>query len=203
MTSDKDAADTRQAPAPQAAFDELHDKLKKPIYNFFANRGCPKEEARDLRQETFLRVFERLDSFQGDSKLETWIFGIAKNVWLHRVRDRNRLKRRGIEVSIDGEEDTEARDPLKSRLAADDCPFEDASRAEQSRLVVRALGQLPESMRQCLWLWFDQELQYREIASVLQITISQVKTNLARGKGRLQKILKDHRTEVRPREGLP
>ncbi len=203
MSDDTNRDDRDQAATAQVRFERLYDKLKRPIYNFFANRGCPKEEARELRQDTFLRVFEHGETFRGDSQPETWIFGIAKKVWLRHQRDRHRLKRRGIEIPIDGGDEPEGRASVGSRLATDDCPFEDAARAEESRLVYEALVQLPEIMRQCLLLRLDQELKYREIASVLQITVSQVKTNLSRGRVRLQKILDHRRAQARSPEGVP
>ena len=124
-------------------------------------------------------------------------------MWLRHDRDRNRLKRRGIEVSIEDDDDPAGPGSLRSRLAADDNPFEDAARAEQSRLIQEALEELPPVMRQCLLLRCDQELSYREIASMLQISVSQVKTNLSRGKRRLEEILKHHRVEARSPEGVP
>ncbi len=197
MTHDKNSADTHADPANHQAFIELYDRLRKPIYNFFANRGCTRDQARDLRQDTFAEAFGSFDGFRGDSQPVTWIFGVAKRVWQRQMRDRDRLKRRGIEVSIDEGDDPEAPSSLKSQLAADDCPFEDAARAEQSRLMHEALEELPTNMRRCMLLRLDQDLEYRQIADVLQIDIGQVKSQLSRGKGRLQKILQDHRAEAR------
>lgn len=197
MTQDGNAGGAEQAQLSQEAFVQLHARLKKPIYNFFANRGCSKEKARDLRQETFLQAYRSLESFRDESRPETWLFGIAKNVWLQELRDRDRQKRRGIEISIEGEDDPTARAAMSSLLAAADCPFEDAARAEESRLMRKALQELPAIMRQCVLLWADQELKYREIAKVLQITVSQVKTNLSRARGRLRRIVEHRRAKAR------
>ena len=178
---------------------ELYGRMGQPVYNFFANRGCCKEEARDLRQETFLRAFNGLESFRGDAQLETWVFGIAKMVWLHRLRDRGRQKRQGFEVSIEAEGDARGSASVETSLVAKESPFEAAVRAEQVRLIRDGLTKLPAIMRQCTLLRIEQQMQYSEIARVLQITVSQVKTNLSRARSRLKDQFRDHRMEV----GLP
>ncbi len=197
MTHDQNPADAQQDPVEEQAFSELYERLKKPIYNFFANRGCTREDARELRQDTFAEALDGRQRFRGDSKPETWIFGVAKNVWRRRNRDHNRLKRQGVEISIDGDDDPDAPGSLRARLTAADCPFEDAARAEKSRMMGEALQELPPIMRQCVLLWYKQELKYREIASVLQITMEQVKTNLSRGKRRLRESLQHRRADAR------
>ncbi len=181
----------------------LYGQLGKAIYSFFINRGCSKEEARDLRQEVFLRAFKGFDGFRGDSRQETWIFGIAKIVWLHRIRDGNRQKRKGYEISLgsDGRNDRPPR--IGGQLASDDSPFETAARAEQVQLVRDALERLPPAMRECTLLRMDQEMHYREIAQVLQLTESQVKTNLSRARSKLKDLFQDHRPEVGLPEGVP
>ncbi len=181
----------------------LYGQLGQAIYNFFVNRGCSKEEARDLRQETFLRAFRGFDGFRRDSRPETWVFGIAKKVWLHRLRDGKRQKRRGYEIPLKGDDRNDRQAPIDGRLVSGDSPFETAARAEQVQLVRDALERLPPAMRDCTLLRMDQQMPYREIAQVLQLTESQVKTNLSRARSKLRDLLQAPQTEVGLPESVP
>ena len=181
----------------------LYGQLGTAIYNFFVNRGCSKEEARDLRQETFLRAFKGIDGFRGDARPETWIFGIAKIVWCHRLRDGNRQKRRGYEIPLEGDGRDNQPAPISEQLASDDSPFESAARAEEVQLVRDALERLSPAMRDCTLLRMDQQMRYREIAHVLQLTESQVKTNLSRARSKLRDLFQASQVEIGLPESVP
>ncbi|MEM7354309.1 MAG: sigma-70 family RNA polymerase sigma factor, partial [Acidobacteriota bacterium] len=71
------------------------------MFHFFRRRGFGIEQSQDLTQETFLRVFEALPAFRGESRFETWLLRIARNLLAQELRSRRVAKRRGQEVSLD------------------------------------------------------------------------------------------------------
>ncbi len=156
----------------------LWDELGEAIYNYFANRGVPKEEAEELRQETFVRALAGVDSFERKSELSTWLFAITNKVWLEWLRSRKALKRQGTEVPVDETTDpllTDAPEALERTLAA-----------EESRRVRAAIEKLPPDERRCLLLVTYQERSYADAAATLRLSENRVRSLLYRGKNRLK-----------------
>jgi RNA polymerase sigma-70 factor (ECF subfamily) len=182
--------------ASAAADDEeigrLFARYFRPLYYFFRNRGIPPEDCRDLTQETFLRVYKSIGRFRGDASVQTWLFQIATNLWRNRVRHERAGKREGKEVSLDAA--TERGQPLPADLslargAHNAAPLAGLLADEKVEMLRRALQDLPPQMRRCMLLRIDQNLKYREIAGVMQISIDTVKSQLSQGRERLEKEL--------------
>ncbi len=162
----------------------IFETYHRPVASFFARRGIPPEERLDLTQETFLRVYRGLASYRSQDRLGSWILRIAATTHLNRLRERHASKRAGDEVAVGGvgaagEPPLVSRDRQLERLLAD----------ERRRQLARAISELPEQMRQCLVLRLDQELQYREIATVMCLSIETVKTHLTQARKRLRERL--------------
>lgn len=159
----------------------LFDRYYPSVFHFFQNRGVPREDARDLTQETFLRVYRGIGRFRRDASFQTWLFQIATNLWCNDVRRRTAGKREGREVSLDAlaEKGREATEEPAHPL--------DHMEAEERRSTLReALSELPPQMRRCVLLRLDRDLKYREIASLMQISVDTVKSQLSQARGRLQ-----------------
>ena len=180
---------TLQIAAESGAIRELYERFNRPIYNFFANRRFEPEECRDMVQETFFRAFRAAERFRGDAEAITWLWSIAKNVWLEAERSRSRLKRAAQEVSLDALRQESGFDTANSNgnSQLDRCLEE-----EQIRLLHEALQKLPPQMRSCVRLRIFQELRYREIAEVMQTSIGTVKSQLADARERLRSRLSPH-----------
>jgi RNA polymerase sigma-70 factor (ECF subfamily) len=135
----------------------------------------------DLAQETFLRVFRQLASFSpaGSARLSTWIFTIATRVAIDEVRRRN------PEVGV--EDATLARLPAPARTEAD------IESQAAVAAVERALDRLPPDWRAVLLLRIDQELEYQEIARVLDLELGTVRSRLARARAALWEALAELR----------
>src|SRR5215210_9591525 len=84
--------------------EELFQQYYRPVVAFFTRRGFSVEESRDLAQETFLRVYKHMESFRGESSVETWLFQIAGNLYKNTLRTRQTLKRDAQEVPLETEE---------------------------------------------------------------------------------------------------
>lgn len=171
-------------------FDLLFDRYYRPISHFFAARGFSTEECRDLTQETFLGAYKGLGHFRHDSSLETWLFTLASNIWRNALRSRSVKKRDGLEVSIH----TMVEESLPASPMADapDDPRDNALADERVRMVREAIDGLPAQMRRCLLLRIDHEMKYTEIASVLQVSIETVKSQLFQAKMRLKEKLDNY-----------
>lgn len=167
----------------------LFQRYFRPVFHFFLNRGFPREECRDLTQETFLRVYRSIGRFRREASLQTWLFQIATNVWRNEVRRRMAEKREAREVSLEGA--AEGGRPIRSdrRLAGwsePSGPLDGMLEDEQRRMLRQALEELPPQMRRCVLLRIDQNLKYREIAGVMQISIETVKSQLSQARDRLE-----------------
>lgn len=173
----------------QANERRLFDRYYRLICHFFRRRGCTTDEAEDLSQETFLRIFDGLSSYRGEARLETWMLRIAENVLMQKVRRASSAKRNAQETSLDS---LDGEGPEPSGEDTKTLPAEPLRRLlgkEQARALLAALDELPPQMEQCLRLRFIQELSYREIARALQLSIDSVKVQLHRGRRRLRERL--------------
>lgn len=174
-------------------FESLFNRFYRPVACFFANRGFGAEECCDLTQETFLGVYRGIHRFRHESSDETWIFKIAANIWRNALRNRTAEKRAAAEVSLDHLLDT-GHDPtgIPSRHQS---PADQALVGEKIRLLREEIDELPPQMKRCIFLRVDQDMKYREIAAVMQISIDTVKSQLflarERLKARLGKYFED------------
>lgn len=177
------------AEAKSRAIRELYERFNRPIYNYFANQQFLPEECRDLVQETFFRAFRAAERFRGDAEATTWLWGIAKNVWLEAERSRRRLKRAAEEVSLETLQESCGFDATdgNGNSQLDECLDE-----EQIRLLHEALHELPAQMRSCVQLRIFQELRYREIAEVMRTSIGTVKSQLSDARERLRSRLSSY-----------
>jgi RNA polymerase sigma-70 factor (ECF subfamily) len=144
------------------------------------------EDAADLTQEAFIRLFRALPQYNGESRFTTWLYRLVVNMC------RDELRRRGRQVPIAPPAlEEEESDQLSS--VADDDRWADPEQALDSRelrdQVRRALGQLEEHYRLVLTLYYFDEMKYTDIAEILDIPLNTVKSHIRRGKERLATIL--------------
>ncbi len=154
------------------AFEVLVRRWEGPIFSLAYRLSGSDEEARDVCQETFLAAFRHLKSFRREAKFSSWLYRIALNTW------RSRQRRQPAE-SLSLEEETETRgfDPPDTANP----PDERLLRDERAQLVRRALAALPAEMRQVIVMKEYEGLKFHEIAEVLGIPVSTVKTRLYTG----------------------
>jgi RNA polymerase sigma-70 factor (ECF subfamily) len=148
------------------------------------------EEARDLTQETFLRAFQSINHFRGESDVRTWIYRIAINQARNRWRWWRR-RRRDATVSLDAPEIGGGRlgliSTLKSNTVKD--PEQDTLANERERALKKALSSLRRVYREAVVLRDIEGFAYEEIAATLQISVGTVKSRLARGRQELRRKL--------------
>ena len=184
----------RHGPGREESYRILFDRFYWPLFRFFEHRGFSREECQDLIQETFLRVFRGIESFRGDARWEHWLFRIAANTASKAVRHRAAAKRAGQAVPL--EDDTLGDSPPAAttrgaRGAEAPAPLQQLLGKEMQELLSEAVAGLPPQMRRCVRLRVFQELDYEEIAEILQISASTVKVQLFKARKRLQLELGD------------
>ena len=172
-----------------AAFETLVTERSGEIYGLLYRLTENREEARDLTQETFLRAFQSISTFRGDSDLRTWIYRIAINQARNRWRWWRR-RRRDSTFSLDSTSD-EGRQLLIGRLKAESTPDpeQDTLARERERVLRKALSGLRRVYRETVILRDIEGFAYEEIAVALDISVGTVKSRLARGRQELKRKL--------------
>jgi RNA polymerase sigma-70 factor (ECF subfamily) len=173
-----------------AAFETLVNERSGEIYGLLYRLTENGEEARDLTQETFLRAFQSIGHFRGDSDLRTWIYRIAINQARNRWRWWRR-RRRDVTVSIDAPNLTGGRPTLVATLKCENVPDpeQDAIAHERERALRKALNSLKRVYREAVVLRDIEGFAYEEIAATLEISVGTVKSRLARGRQELRRKL--------------
>ena len=172
-----------------AAYERLVAEQSGDVYALLFRLTNDPEEARDLTQETFLRAFQSINRFRGDSTLKTWIYRIAINQARNRWRWWRR-RRRDATVSLDAT-DEQRETPLAATLPnAHSLNPEQETLARERELQLRdALLDLRRSYREAVMLRDVEGFSYEEIAATLQISIGTVKSRISRGRLELRKKL--------------
>jgi RNA polymerase sigma-70 factor (ECF subfamily) len=180
---------------PEERFREIFFEYHRPVVSFFQRRGATYEESLDLAQETFLRVFQGMDSFRGEASLATWVYTIASHVRGKALRKQAAAKRRAMEErllrEIDAGEDSPA-----DFMADDSGALDGMLTEERARVLHEALLDLPPQMRRCMQLRVEHDLKYREIAELMRVSIETVKSQLYAAKQLLKARLTDYFTDA-------
>lgn len=171
--------------------DRAYQLLVKSYATFVFN-ACLKqvpniEEAEDLTQEVLLAAYLNLKSFQGRSRLSTWLYSIIINKCNEFYRNQNRLKRKGIEHSIDDENIKWSTEPSVEF----DHPGVQLEKKEQTEILYHAIGSLPENQRIAYTLNKIDGQSYAEVAEIMDQTVSAVESLLFRANKNLRKLLAD------------
>jgi RNA polymerase sigma-70 factor (ECF subfamily) len=165
-----------------AAFELLIAERSGEVYGLLYRLTENGEEARDLTQETFLRAFQSIGQFRGDSDLRTWIYRIAINQARNRWRWWRR-RRRDVTVSLDSESPHGNQRLIDSlRSEGNDSPEQETLAHERERALRKALRSLSLSYRETVILRDIEGFTYEEIAETLGINVGTVKSRLARGR---------------------
>ncbi len=191
---DEEAAVVAQARTGDAkAFNELLQRYERKIFRLALHITQNREDAEDVLQETFLKAYQHLDQFQGQSKFYTWIVRIAVNQALMKLRKRKSDRSVSLDDTIDTGEDTVARE-----IAAwDENPEQQYGREELNQILTSAVDGLTPIYRAVFVLRDVDGLSTEETADALELSVPAVKSRLLRA--RLQ--LRDKLTRYFKRKG--
>jgi RNA polymerase sigma-70 factor (ECF subfamily) len=174
----------------QTAFTELVELYSERIFNLALRILKNSDDASDVLQETFTAVYEKIDSFDGRSNFFTWLYRIATNFSLMKLRK----DRRTIYTDQDMEEQFDNPDKLQIH-EWQDLPLKDMLNDEFRRNLESAIDQLPEIYRSVFILRDVEDMSIKETSTILGITESNVKIRLKRARVYLREQLANYMDE--------
>lgn len=170
------------------AFEQLIGLHEKRVYNYAYRLTGNHEDAKDMAQEAFVRVYTSLPDFRGDSSFATWLFRIVYNASLDELRKRNRQKVVSLNEPVVAGDD----EPISRELAGDEVgPEEALERVEIQRAVQESIATLDEEYRAVIVMRDIQGFSYNEIADKLEINLGTVKSRLNRARNALKEKFGD------------
>lgn len=169
-----------------AAFDRLVELCTPRVYNLAFRLVGQAEDAQDIAQEAFLRVYHALPRFKGDSAFSTWLYRIVVNVCQDEIKRRRRRPASFSELEAGEGQDG----PSFLEMATTGETAEDTvTQRERTEIIQQAITRLPEAFRLVLVLYDIQGFSYQEIAEVLHMNVGTVKSRLNRARNLLREQL--------------
>jgi RNA polymerase sigma-70 factor (ECF subfamily) len=168
-----------------------HGRVYGLCYRFTGNPA----DAEDLTQDVFLKIYSNLSSFDtGRGSLQVWITSLTRNLLVDNFR---RTKNQRATSSLDdGWESAEDLKPIDRLVTRELSPHESAAKKELAKMVQEALTRVSVELREAVILRDLQDMDYKEIAQVLEIPEGTVKSRISRGRAELARLLERNRREV-------
>jgi len=186
----------------QRAFKLLVERYQRKIYAVALGMVKDKEEARDISQEAFVKVYKYLDHFKGDSSFYTWLYRITVNISIDALRKKQALRGEQVELDEAVKMDTAEANigALGSRLGTN--PQKSALRKELAEKIQQALETVPEKHRAILLLREVEGMSYEDLSRTLQIPKGTVMSRLFHARTKVQKILSEYLELGESKSGL-
>ena len=172
------------------AFSELVAVHRDPVYNTVLSIVQNFEDAEDLSQDVFIRVFHAISNFGGNAALSTWLYRIAVNTALDHLRKKKRQKRFAFITQIFSHEEVDT-------VRGFDHPGISLDRKENTAILFAALKKIPEKQQAAFVLKKAEGLSYREVAEVQGVPIGTVMSRLARARAQIKAYLDGERPPLR------
>ena len=169
----------------EAAFAEIVRRYKNPITNFLYRFLNDYEEAVDLAQETFVRVYFALDRYHTNFAFSTYIYRIAANLAISELRKRKRRTILSLTGLFQGEDETAEFQPPDTRPLPDRDLVDD----EQSRVIAKAIATLPPKYRVPIILRDVEGRSYEEVAEIMKLGLGTTKSRISRARALLREKL--------------
>jgi RNA polymerase sigma-70 factor (ECF subfamily) len=186
-TDELDVQDMRRlSEGHPSALNELMARHAEKLFHYLVRSLQDEDDAADLAQETFVRVFQNRARFDVGQKFTTWLYTIASNL----VKDRYRWRRRHPQVSLDAEIDASGASYREALPEHRPTPADQVTARERAEAVRRAIAELPAELRQPLILAEYEERSHAEISVILGCTPKAVETRVYRARRQLRTALK-------------
>ncbi len=179
----------RCASGDSVAWEEIVQRFHRRIYNICYRFAGSADDAQDLTQEVFIKVYRTVGSFDGEkASFGTWVTTVTRNLLVdHFRKTRNDRATDSMDAVMGADEDGPT---LADRLAGDvESPQAHVESRERREMVHRALLQISPDLREAVILRDLQDLDYREIAQVLKVPEGTVKSRINRGRAELARLL--------------
>lgn len=172
------------AEGDQNAFRLLVDTYKISVFNTVLGFLQHVENAEEVTQDVFIKVFERIGNFKNESKLSTWIYRISVNQSLDFIRKTKRKKRFGIITSLFSDENEALYQPVNF-----DHPGVVMENKEKAAILFKAIGKLPDKQKTAFLLQKIEHCSQQKIAEIMALNEGAVESLLTRAKTNLKKLL--------------
>ncbi len=168
------------------AFNELVTRHQGPLINFFFRLTWDRQASEDQAQEVFLRVFRHAGTYEPQAKFTTFLYRIARNLWIDRLRSAGAAPKT---VSLDqSAEDDDRR--MSASLASDARGAEEeAENREMVEALRKAIERLPEEQRMVIVLAEHQGMKYEQVSEVLDIPVGTVKSRMHAAVAKLRELM--------------
>lgn len=160
----------------------VYDLYTRMVYNVCVRMLGNKEEAEDLTQDVFVKVFNSINNFREDSKLSTWIYRIAVNISINKLRRKKVINFLSLDFWEDEKGEKEMADNSPS-------PENILEKSELQQIVQEAINSLPAKQKSAIILSRYEELSYKEISRIMELGLSAVESLIFRAKENLAKKL--------------
>ena len=175
----------RSGSAP--AFEELVLRYQNRLLTILEHLVGNREQAEDLAQETFLRVFRARERYEPGAKFSTWLFTIANNVASNALRSRSRRREVGVPEGNGDQSGAMQLDQL-AKAASGFMPTRNLDKTEQAEMVRHAVAALSERQRMALLLAKFEGMSYQDIADSMGLSVQAIKSLLSRARVNLKEI---------------
>ncbi|MBI3858115.1 MAG: sigma-70 family RNA polymerase sigma factor [Planctomycetes bacterium] len=170
------------------AFTALVGRHQRSLINFFYHLCWDRQASEDGAQEVFLRIYSHLDSYEPQAKFTTFLFRIARNLWIDRMRT---AAVHGKPLSLQSEgggagEGRALQDRVASKAAS---PVDILARREQQDALRRAIDQLPDEQKAVVILSEIQGMKYQDIGEILGVPVGTVKSRMHTAMDKLKDLL--------------
>ena len=179
-----DALIRRAAQKDEQAFEQLMLLHQKAVYNICYRMAGNAEDALDLSQEVFLKLWRTLEQYQFDAAFSTWLYRMTQNACIDFLRRQKRQQHASLTVSDDEAAGKELSVPDPAPLPEDRVIFN-----EKQEAIRTAMNDLPPDFREILELRVVRNLPYEQIAQIMGLPVGTVKSRLARARLQLKKRL--------------
>lgn len=166
----------------QDAYAEIVDLYQSRLYHVCYRMLGNKHEAEDITQEAFLRAYINLHTFDQKRKFSTWIFRIATNLCIDRIRKKKPDYH--LDAQVPG---TDGLDMYSQIAASEELPVEQLEKMEMQERLQYEISRLPDKYRSVIVLKYMEELPLQEISEILDLPLGTVKTRIHRGREALRK----------------
>ena len=167
------------------SYQKIYDLFSRKVLNFIYRMVNSVEEAEDLTQETFVTVYQKLDTLKDNDKFEPWLFRIARNYVYQKYRSRPPATVSVDAVDDEGQEIIQLADERKN-------PDEEYQAGELRDVIENVVSDLPEKYREVFVLSALKRLRYEEIAEIVGRSLPSVKTDIHRARLEVRKRVKDY-----------
>lgn len=176
----------------QRAYDELIKKYRGSVYNLVYRMIENRQEAEDIVQETFIKAFNALKTFNEEFAFSTWLFKIATNNCIDTLRKR-KLQTYSLDTPVQTKDGEVSRDFADERYS----PEQSTISSESTSIILDAILDLPHKYQMVINMRHKEDKSYEEISYILEIPIGTVKARIFRARELLKRKLKDRGYNVR------